>query len=179
MLGRFVIGIVIVLFVLVGVAFLLPQKVHVERSVDIRATPDQVFAMVNSFQRFNEWSPWFEKDPNAKYTFEGPSAGVGAKMSWASENRSVGNGSQEIVASEPPGLVRVRLTFADQAPSEASFRLVESANGTAVTWALDSDLGMNPVGRYFGLLLDRMVGGDYEKGLAKLKSVLEAPPPPA
>lgn len=179
MFGRIVVGLVIVLLVLVGVAFLLPQKVHVERSVEIAAPQDQVFALVNSFERFNEWSPWFERDPNARYTFEGPASGVGAIMRWQSENREVGQGVQEIVVSEPPSVVRVRLDFGSQGPAEAYYQLVATANGTAITWGLDTDLGMNPVNRYFGLFFDNLIGGDYEKGLAKLKAVAEAAPPAA
>ena len=72
---------------------LLPSTTHVERSVVIERSPDQVFAALDSFERFSAWSPWAEYDPQATYTFEGPASGVGALMRWAGK-RAVGSGSQ-------------------------------------------------------------------------------------
>ena len=86
--------------VFVGGGLLLPATTHVERSVLIERSPQQVFATLDSFARFNAWSPWAEYDPQARYTFEGPARGAGARMRWVG-NRAVGSGSQEIVASQP------------------------------------------------------------------------------
>lgn len=161
--------------VLVGGGLLLPANSHLERSVTIERPLADVFATLNSFQRFNEWSPWFDLDPGAKYTFSGPVAGVGAKMAWAG-NSSIGSGSQEIIESTPDSRIVNALDFGGS-QAMAGYRLVAEGNGTRVTWSMDSAHGYNPVNRWFGaFLLDDMVGKDYEKGLAKLKVVLESAP---
>ncbi len=165
---------VVVLAVLIGGGGLLfPASSHLERSTLIQRPPSEVFATLNSFGRFNEWSPWFEIDPTAKYTYSGPASGVGAKMAWVG-NSSVGSGSQEIIESVPDGRIVNALDFGGS-KAKATFQLTPDGNGTRVTWSLDSEHGYNPINRLFGaFLLDRMVGKDYEKGLAKLKSVLES-----
>lgn len=154
---------------------LLPAATHVERSVVIARSPEQVFATLDSFQRFNAWSPWAEYDPQAKYTFEGPARGVGARMRWVG-NRSVGSGSQEITASEPNHRIVVALDF-DGSQANATYLLAPEGQGTRVTWAFDTEHGMNPFKRWLGLLFDRMIGADYEKGLAKLKAMEEGAQP--
>jgi len=154
---------------------LLPAATHVERSVVIARSPEQVFATLDSFQRFNAWSPWAEYDPQAKYTFEGPVRGVGARMRWVG-NRSVGSGSQEITASEPNHRIAVALDF-DGSQANATYLLAPEGQGTRVTWAFDTEHGMNPFKRWLGLLFDRMIGADYEKGLAKLKAMEEGAQP--
>ncbi|HJS33952.1 MAG TPA: SRPBCC family protein [Pseudoxanthomonas sp.] len=150
---------------------LLPATTHVERSVVIDRSPEQVFATLNSFERFSAWSPWAEYDPQARYTFEGPASGVGARMRW-SGNRSVGSGSQEITTSEPHRRVVVALDF-DGSQAQAAYLLEPEGDGTRLTWAFDTEHGMNPFKRWLGLVFDRMIGADYEKGLRKLKSLLE------
>ena len=99
----------------------------------------------------------------------------GAKLAWVG-NSSVGSGSQEIIKSVPDGRIVNALDFSGS-QAKATFRLTPDGNGTRVTWSLDSEHGYNPINRLFGaLLLDGMVGEDYEKGLAKLKGVLESGP---
>jgi hypothetical protein len=76
----------IVLTVLIVVGVFLPSNIHVERSTVIEAPQATVFTLVNGFALFNRWSPWFEMDPEARYTYEGPAFGPGARMSWISDN---------------------------------------------------------------------------------------------
>lgn len=174
---KFLFWLAVVLLLLVfGIGFLLPRQVHVERSIAIDAPPANVFALVDGFRRFNEWSPWAARDPNAVYTFDGPVSGIGARMAWTGDPKTVGSGSQEIVASEPYRLVRTRLEFGEEGPAEASFTLIPDGRGTRVTWGLDADLGGNPLDRWMGLLFDRMLGKDYETGLASLKALAERLP---
>ena len=166
------------LLLLLGIVFvagglLLPATSHVERSIAIERPPGEVHAMLNSFQRFNEWSPWYEYEPSAKYAYSGPQAGVGAMMSWQGEK--VGKGSQRIVESTPPSRIVNALDF-DGTEATARFDLQEEGAGTRVTWSLDSQHGYNLVSRWFGLAMDAMVGKDYEKGLLKLKRTLEDEP---
>jgi len=176
MLKKIAIVILALLVLLIVASFFLPRRIHVERSATIGAPPSTVFTLVNSFKRFNEWSPWVEKDPKATYTYSGPGAGVGAKIAWVGDPNTVGTGSQEIVESRPHTLVRNRLEFTGEGPSDATMTLQAEGTSTKATWALDTDLGWNPVSRYFGLFFDRMIGPDFEKGLVNLKALAEKQP---
>ena len=160
---------------LVVIAFFLPKTAHVERTVTIARPASQVFGVLNNLHRFNAWSPWFDLDPQAKYTYSGADAGVGAKVNWAG-NKDVGSGSQEIVESKPNTFLKVQLDFGDMGRPVAAFNLAPAGEGTAVTWTLDQSFEGSLVGRYFGLMLDSMVGKDYDKGLAKLKTLVESFP---
>jgi effector-binding domain-containing protein/uncharacterized protein YndB with AHSA1/START domain len=162
------------LFAVIGL--FLPKTAHVERSIVIDAPQATVFTVLNGFRQFNRWSPWADIDPNATTSYEGPAAGVGAKMSW-SGNAEVGTGSQEILEAVPFERLKVRLTFGDF-PGEfaASYILAPEGSGTKMTWAFDADYGSSIFGRYFGLMSDAMLGPDYEKGLARLKPLAESLP---
>ena len=174
---KIVLVVVLVLLLLAGIGMLLPRRVHVERSIAIGAPRATVFALVDGFKQFNKWSPWAALDPNTKYTHEGPPFGVGAKQSWVGDPKTVGSGSQEIVEVEPFQRVKSRLDFGAQGLATAEFVLTRASSGTTeVTWSLDSDMGAGPVGRYFGLVMDRMIGPDYEKGLVGLKALAESLP---
>jgi uncharacterized protein YndB with AHSA1/START domain len=155
----------------------LPQAAHVERSMTTTASPATVYGLVDGFKRFNEWSPWASLDPATKYTYSGPETGVGARMEWTSANPDVGNGSQEVIDVEPGQRVTNKLDFGMDNPTTATISLVPEGTGTRVTWTLDTDVSGSLIGRYFGLALDRMVGPDYEKGLAQLKAVAESTTP--
>ncbi|NQD35707.1 SRPBCC family protein [Permianibacter sp. IMCC34836] len=173
-LKRIAITLAALALLLLGGGFLLPSSAHVERSIVINVPQDQVFTVINSFERFNDWSPWAELDPNTRYEFAGPVTGVGAKLSWASDDASVGAGSQEIIESTPPTLVRNKLVFAGQGDAVTFMRLEALEAGTQVIWGFDSEFGNDVVGRWFGFLMfDSMLGADYEKGLRKLKTLLE------
>jgi hypothetical protein len=168
-----VVGIVLLLLV---VGWLLPRHVRIERSIVIERPPAAIYSTVNSFERFWDWSPWAGLDPNLKQSIEGPPVGVGATLHW-SGNDKVGTGTQVITASVPDRSVTSDIDFGDMGTAQATFTLEPVANGTRVTWDLDSDMGAGPIGRYFGPFLDRMVGPDYEKGLAQLKKLVESMPP--
>jgi hypothetical protein len=162
------------LLLLVAVAYLLPRQVHVDRSITINAPREAVFAQINGFGTFNKWSPWFELDPNAKYTFEGPATGLGAKMIWVGDPSTLGSGSQVVTAVQADERVACDVDFGQGAPAKQVISLAANAAGTTVTWGIDVDLGMNPVSRYFGLGFDAMIGKDFEKGLGYLKKVVES-----
>jgi len=173
---KIVVVVVVIVALLAGIGMLLPRQVHVERSIVIDAPAATVYALVDGFKQFNKWSPWAALDPNTKYTWEGPSFGVGAKQSWSGDPKKVGTGSQEIVEVKPNQMVKSKLDFGDRGLATAQFTLSPEAAGTKVTWGLDSDMGAGPIGRYFGLMMDRMIGADYEKGLASLKTLAEGLP---
>ena len=167
----------VVLLLLAGVVivggFVLPSKTHVERSTVIARAPGDIHAMLNSWRRFNEWSPWQGRDPKTIYTYEGPESGVGASMRWSSEQADVGKGRQTILESVPAQKLASKLEFEGQGDAIATFVLVPDGTGTRVTWSFDADHGNDIIARWFGLMFDRWIGPDYEQGLAKLKTVLE------
>ncbi|SDX37157.1 Polyketide cyclase / dehydrase and lipid transport [Ruegeria halocynthiae] len=168
----FVILIVIVL-ALVGVSYLLPGKAEVSRSITIDAPAAAIFPYVNSMQETEKWSPWLSRDPETKLSYTGPDAGVGNTLSWSSENPQVGTGTQEIIESNPDQSVRTALDFGPMGTAVASFQLQSEGSGTQVTWGFVSELGMNPMSRWMGLMMDKWVGADYERGLENLKALVE------
>ena len=167
---------VVLIVALVGVAFLLPNHAEVSRSIVIAAPPERVYPYVSNFKKFNEWSPWAKPDPETQYTFEGPEEGAGQKMSWKSDHPQVGSGSQEITAVDTGKSVDVALDFGDMGQAKAHYMLEPEGAGTKVTWEFESDLGANPVKRYWGLLIGSQVGAYYEAGLAALKKLVESQP---
>jgi len=179
LLIRVVVFVMVLLVGLVGIGFLLADKVHVERSAKIMASPSTLYAVVNSFDKFDQWSPWADLDPHVKVERSGPASGVGARYTWHG-NADVGAGSQEIIASTPDSEVKIELDFEgfDQ-PSTTTLAIKPDGNGSLVTWSMDSELGSNPIHRYFGLMMDKYIGQDYEKGLGRLKVLAESLPPEA
>ncbi len=172
----FVIALALVaLFLVVGL--FLPTSAHVERAITTSASPQTVYGIVSGFRRFNEWSPWADLDPNTRYTFSGPDAGVGARMEWQSDDSSVGSGSQEVLAVEPGRSVTNKLDFGSQGQATAKITLAPEGGGTRIVWAFDSSFEGNYLGRYFGLMFEKYIGADYEKGLARLKVLAEASTP--
>lgn len=155
-------------------SYLLPRDVYVSRMASIAAPPDKVFAHLNSLQRVSEWSPWSALDPDMKVSFSGPEEGVGNKMEWQSDNPNVGSGTQIITASVANEQVATELDFGEMGQGKAEFLISEKAGGTAVEWNFQTDLGMNPLARWMGLMISETVGTDYEKGLARLKETAEA-----
>ncbi len=172
-LGIAIVGVVVLAVV---VAFLLPRHAIVTRTVEIAAPPSTIYPIVSDLRRFNEWSPWADIDPETVYTFTGPIDGVGQTLNWESKDERVGSGSMAIAAVEPEKHVDMSIDFGGQGKAIASLILEPAGAGTNVTWGFDSDLGFNPIARYFGMMMDGMIGPDYEKGLARLKAVAEAPP---
>lgn len=169
----FLVGLIVLLAV---VGLFLPKSVSVQRSVQIDQSPAVVFGYLDNFKKFNEWSPWAERDPNTKYTFSGPESGAGAKMSWESDHPQVGSGSQEIKAVDPGKEVKVNLDFGDNGQADAFYKVDPKDGGSHVTWGFTSDFGYNLIGRYMGLFFDKWIGADYEKGLASLKTLVEKIP---
>ena len=170
-------GLAALIVAVLAAGFLLPKTAHVERSIVIEAPPATVFTVLNGFRQFNRWSPWADKDPQARYSLTGPETGVGARMSWTG-NDDVGSGAQEILESVPYQLIRVQLEFSgfEDAENIAAYTLVPEGAGTRLTWSFDADNSRTLMGRWFGLFMDGMLGPDYEAGLARLKAFAESLP---
>ncbi len=155
--------------------FFLEDKMQVSRSITIDRPAKMVFRVVNSMHRFNEWSPWVAYDLEAIYTYEGPDKGVGSKMAW-SGNDKVGKGRQEIIESKPNEKIKTKLFFDGQGddPSWITYQVTDKGDSSELSWTMDTDFKGKILGRYFGMMLDGMVGPEYEKGLSNLKLLVEA-----
>lgn len=165
--------VVLVLIAAVGLAFLLaPAEVRVERSIVINAPAEAIFPKVNNLQAWKSWSPWMQREPDMKSTYEGPEAGEGAKTSWESETQ--GNGSQTITKSVPNERIETALDFGEMGGATSDWTFEEEGEATKVTWGMDTTPTKNPIGRCFNLMMDKMVGADYETGLASLKAEVES-----
>jgi effector-binding domain-containing protein len=173
---RLFFALIAVLVILVVIGFLLPRQRHVERSLFIDAPPSVVFSQVNGLRHFNDWSPWVAVMPDAEYTFEGPDFGVGSKMSWSATEPRPEAGSQTIVASTPYERVDIEIDFGGKGTAQAAYLLQAEDGGTNLTGSFDTDFGINLLGRYWGLLLDRQLGPLYAQGLTNLKRIAEELP---
>jgi uncharacterized protein YndB with AHSA1/START domain len=158
--------------VIVGGGYLLPNEVTVQRQVVINAPPEKVFALVGNYKRFQEWSPWADIDPATTYKFEGPETGVGQKMSWASNNPNVGAGSQVITEVAENSHVAVDLDLGSMGKASSFWDLKPATAGTETTWGFKMKLD-GVLNRWMGLAMDRFIGPDYEKGLARVKAIAE------
>jgi uncharacterized protein YndB with AHSA1/START domain len=175
MLKKILLGLVVVVVIFVVVVATRPSDFRVERSATIAAPAAVVFEQVNTLQNWGSWDPWAKKDPNAKTTFDGPPAGVGATMAWDGNNE-VGKGKMTVTESKPAERVVLRLDFEKpmKSTSDAEFTFKADGEKTTVTWAMSGK--NNFIGRAFCMFLnmEKMVGGDFEKGLAEMKAVCEA-----
>jgi hypothetical protein len=162
--------------VFVIVVAVQPAPYRVVRTAKVAAPQPFVFEQVNDFHKWEAWSPWAKLDPGMKQTYEGPPAGTGAIYYW-SGNKKVGEGRMTITESRPSDLVRIKLEFikpfASTADTEFSFK--PEVNQTTVVWSMSGT--KNFMSKAFGLFvnMDKMIGSDFEKGLAQLKSVAESP----
>ena len=151
-----------------------PANFAVVRATNIFAPPEKIFPYVNDLRKWEAWSPWAKLDPNSKSTFEGPATGTGAAMAWVG-NRKVGEGKMTITDSQPGQTISFRLDFQKpmKATNVAEFTFRPVNRGTELTWAMTGKNSL--MGKIFGLFIncDKMVGGQFENGLANLKAVVE------
>ena len=173
MLKSILLGLAAIVVVFMIAAALQPADFRITRSATIAASPAVVFEQVNDFQKWNAWSPWAKLDPNAKNTFEGPPAGVGAAFAW-SGNSEVGAGRMTITESQPNERIVMRLEFTKPftATNTTEFTFKPEGSETAVTWSMSGH--NNFIGKAMGLIMncDKMVGGQFEQGFANLKAIV-------
>jgi len=162
----------------VGVVLLLaagkPDEFRLERKAVIHAKPGKILSLIEDFHAWSIWSPWEDVDPAMKRTYSGSATGVGARYAWEG-NRKVGSGKMEITEVQAASRVKVKLDFLKpfEAHNTAEFSLVQNGETTEATWAM---YGPN---RFFAKVMhvvfdmDKMVGKDFEKGLARLKTAAE------
>lgn len=172
-------GIVAAIFVVLIAGVLIyastrPGTFSVQRSVNINAPPDKIFPLINSLRGFNAWDPFSKKDPAIKIVHSGPETGKGAKYEWEG-NRQVGSGRVEITDTAAPSSVTMKLdmTTPMEAHNIVQFTLEPKGEMTTVTWAMK---GPSPyIAKVMDVVIgmDRMVGGEFENGLANLKALAE------
>lgn len=152
----------------------LPSRVRVERSLVTEAPASAIFPFVNVLRKWPEWSPWHAYDPAMDLQYTQKDAGAGAGYSWRSRHRNVGKGSLTITESRPNEYLATEMNFMQQGTAKSWFRFEPVAEGTLVTWGMEADMGQNPLRKLMGRMMDKWVGGDFEKGLRNLKRVCEA-----
>jgi uncharacterized protein YndB with AHSA1/START domain len=174
MLKKILIGVSALVAIFLVIVALQPSQYRVVRTATIPATPSVVFDQVNDLHKWDAWSPWAKLDPAMKTTFEGPQSGTGAAYSWVGDSK-VGEGKMSITETRTNELVRLKLEFIKPFASVATteFTFKPEGNQTSVTWSMSGD--KNFISKAFCLFMnmDKMVGGDFEKGLAGLKSVVQ------
>lgn len=175
MLKKLLIGLGVLLAVFLVVVATRPDTYSVSRSLEMAAPPSVVFAQVNDFHRWDAWSPWAKLDPNQKTTFGGAEAGPGATYAWEG-NDDVGAGKMTIADSTADAKVKINLEFLRPFPSssDTTFTFEPAGAGTKATWTMEGR--NNFMSKAFGLFMsmDSMIGKDFEKGLAQMKTVAEA-----
>jgi hypothetical protein len=155
-----------------------PDRFEVQRSISVRAPAETIFPLINDLRAFNSWNP-FDKKEGIKASFSGPQAGKGAR--YAFESRQAGTGSIEIIDNAPPNRVTMRLLMSKPlaADNRVTFLLEPqgdtAAKETRVTWRMEGDTPF--IGKVIQVFLnmDKMVGGEFETGLADLKGLAERP----
>lgn len=173
MLKLIVIALVVLLALILIYAATRPDTFHVERSISIKAPPEKIFALINDFHKWDAWTP-YNKDPAMKRTYGENTAGKGAKYAWEG-NKEVGQGEITITDTTPPREIEMELHMIKpfEGRNHVVFSIDAAGDSTRVTWALEDrhSYMVKVMTMFFNL--DKMIGGDFEVGLAKLKTVAE------
>lgn len=171
------IAILVLVLLSAGLVFVAtrPNSFRVERTAQIHAPQQVVFAIINDLRQWARWSPFDKRDPQMHKELSGPDTGPGASYSW-NGNKDVGEGRMTIVDSKPGESVSMKLEFTRpfKAKNDVTFALVPNDDGTRVSWILDGK--NNFMAKFFSLLInmDTMIGKDFEEGLAKLNSIAQS-----
>ena len=159
---------------ILGAGLFLPSRFEVARSAVINAPAERVYDLIADPRHWAKWSVWNQRDPDMDIKYSGPPFGQGAKWSWKS--KSEGSGNMVFTRVEPNSRIAYALSFPELGmKSGGAFALEAAASGTKVTWTNAGDVGPNPLKHYLAVMMDRMVGPDFEAGLANLKALAEKP----
>jgi len=175
MLKKILIGLAVILVALLGFATTKPDTFSVERTASIKAAPETIFAQLNDFRSWGNWSPWEKLDPALQRTYSGAAIGTGAVYAWKG-NSDVGAGRMEILESSPAAKLNIKLNFTEpfEAQSASEFTLTPEGDATKITWAMH---GPNQfLGKVMSIFvdMDNHIGKDFETGLANLKTIAES-----
>jgi len=179
MIKKILLGLVVIIAAICGIASFQSDEMNVSRSATISAPPEAVFKVVNDFRQWDAWSPWSKLDPNMKKSWQGPSEGVGAIYRW-SGNDQVGEGSMTLLESKPSEKVSIKLEFARPFAglSDVQFTFLAAGAGTKVTWSMQSKNAF--MAKVIGLFVDfeKMCGDSFTEGLASLEKLVTVSPKP-
>lgn len=175
MLKKILLGLLAVLLIFVVVVLFQSEDFKVTRSATIAAPPDRVFPHFNELKKWEAWSPWAKRDPAMKQTYDGPASGVGAKYHWVG-NSDVGEGHMTITESKENERILIDLVFLKpfEGTNLTEFTFKPESTGTVVTWTMSGKKNFISKAICMFMDMDKMVGGDFEKGLASMKSIVEA-----
>ena len=164
-------GIVVLLLV---IGLFLPKTYKVEKSISIKSKPETVYMLVSNFKLWKLWSPWTkESDPTARFEFAGENGKTGTTWTW--EGEKMGSGVLTVTEVKPSSSFTFEVAFQKgKYKSAEQFTIGQTGDSCQVSWTDKGDFGFNPVARFMGLFMDRMMGKYFEQGLAKLKTVAEA-----
>ena len=178
MLKKILVALVVIVIVFVVVVAMRPADFRITRTATIAAPAEVIFQNVNDLHKWEAWSPWAKLDPSMKQTYEGAAAGVGAIYSWDG-NKEVGAGRMTITESRTNEAIVIKLEFlkpfAAVNDTEFTFKSADAnGNQTVVTWTMSGTNNFMSKAFCMFMNMDKMVGGDFEKGLASLKTLTEA-----
>ncbi|MDC8012434.1 SRPBCC family protein [Tahibacter soli] len=174
MIKTVIIVLVVVIAAILIYAATKPDAFVIQRSLGIKAPPERIFALINDFKAWPQWSPYEKRDPAMQRTLGGSERGKGATYAWEG-NKDVGQGRMEITESTEPSRIAIKLDFIKpfEAHNTAEFTLVPSGDTTIVTWAMRGEWPY--ISKVMGVFvnMDRLIGTDFEAGLASLKTLAE------
>ena len=168
-------GLIALAAVVIGGGWLISPTFVVTRSVVIQAPPERIYGLIADPRAWASWSVWNRRDPAMQMQYRGPRSGNGAQWSW--QSKTEGDGSMTFVQVVPNQRVGYELFFPDFGTmSTGALELAAQDGATRVTWTMNGDMGSRPLYRWMALMADRMIGKDFDAGLANLKAVAEGRP---
>ncbi len=175
MLKLVLIVVAVIIVAVLVLAAMRPDVFTVERKVSIKAPPDRIYPLVADFHNWAGWSPWEKMDSALKRSFSGEPSGNGAHYAWEG-NSKVGAGSMEITEAAPPGKIVIKLDFIKpfEGHNIAEFTFTPAGEATEVTWLMRGPVPFTMKIMHVFMSMDKMVGGQFEEGLANLKSLAES-----
>ncbi len=189
MLKKILLGLVGLVLLLVAVGLLLPRKVNVKRTVNVKAPLGKIYPLVGNLRNWEKWSPWYKMEPTAELEYSANARGgmgmtgagpgtdykraiSGSWYTW--KGNKIGEGKLTIMNALEDGII-TKVEFKGMGTSQGQWSFEEvAADSYDVTWGFDTDLGMNPIARFMGLMMDGSLGKDFEAGLASIKELAES-----
>ena len=180
---KIMIGFGLLIVLVLGASFFLPSKLKIVRHIHIQASSEQIYPYIADFKHgWPKWSSFDQAEPDLKYHFEGPDSGRGAKRAWISSKSKMNSGYQKMTKADHTGVAYevvmsngfIMMGSISLEAAQLGTKVTWTGSSTLVTWTDEGDLGFNPLKRYMGLFINRMVAKYFEKSLAQLKAKAEA-----
>ena len=174
MFKKILIALAVIVAGVLGLATTKPDSFSVQRSISIKAAPDKIYPLVSDFHRWADWSPWEALDPAMQRSHSGAPSGPGAVYSWDG-NQAVGAGRMEVMAAQPPAKVTIKLDYIRpfEGHNSTHFSVVPQGDASLVTWVMTGPTPFVSKLMQVFVSMDKLIGKDFEAGLAKLKQVAE------